>query len=206
MRYAMAIDLKRCIGCHTCSMACKSANNLPNDIWWNRILTVGGETMDTASGTYPNNQLEYLPLNCQHCENPACVKACPVGATYKREEDGIVIQNYDKCIGCRYCMVACPYSGVRQFNWKKPEYNVDFAVGDASATPHQYNTVEKCTFCANRLAEGKKPACMVLCPGRARYVGDLDDTESEVSKAIQGRTYFHLLEEKGTQPSVFYLT
>lgn len=206
MRYAMAIDLKRCVGCHTCSVACKSANNLPNDIWWNRILTVGGEAMDTAAGTYPNNKMEFLPLNCQHCENPACVKACPVGATYKREEDGIVVQNYDKCIGCRYCMVACPYSGVRQFNWKKPEYHVDFAVGDASATPHQYNTVEKCTFCANRLAEGKKPACMVLCPGRARYYGDLDDPSSEISKAIQGRSYFHLLEEKGTKPSVFYLT
>lgn len=205
MRYAMAIDLKRCVGCHTCSVACKMANNLPNDIWWNRILTVGGESIDTAEGTFPNNKMEFLPLNCQHCENPACVKACPVGATYKRKEDGIVIQDYDKCIGCRYCMVACPYSGVRQFNWKKPEYPVDFAVGEASATPHQYNTVEKCTFCANRLAEGKKPACLELCIGRARYFGDIDDPESEVSKAIKGREYFHLLEEKGTKPSVFYL-
>ncbi|WP_144678704.1 4Fe-4S dicluster domain-containing protein [Desulfitobacterium sp. LBE] len=206
MRYAMAIDLKRCVGCHTCSVACKMANNLPNEIWWNRILTVGGEAMDTAAGTFPNNTLEYLPVNCQHCANPACVKACPVGATYQREEDGVVIQDYDKCIGCRYCMVACPYSGVRQFNWKKPEYHVDFAVGDANITPHQYNTVSKCTFCVHRLAEGKKPACMELCIGRARYFGDIDDPESEVSKAIQGRTYFHLLEEKGTRPHVYYLT
>ncbi|KTE92059.1 4Fe-4S ferredoxin [Desulfitobacterium hafniense] len=206
MRYAMAIDLKRCVGCHTCSVACKMANNLPNEIWWNRILTVGGEAMDTAAGTFPNNTLEYLPVNCQHCANPACVKACPVGATYQREEDGVVIQDYDKCIGCRYCMVACPYSGVRQFNWKKPEYHVDFAVGDANITPHQYNTVSKCTFCVHRLAEGKKPACMELCIGRARYFGDIDDPESEVSKAIQGRTYFHLLEEKGTKPHVYYLT
>ncbi|WP_041272016.1 4Fe-4S dicluster domain-containing protein [Desulfitobacterium hafniense] len=206
MRYAMAIDLKRCVGCHTCSVACKMANNLPNEIWWNRILTVGGEAMDTAAGTFPNNTLEYLPVNCQHCANPACVKACPVGATYQREEDGVVIQDYDQCIGCRYCMVACPYSGVRQFNWKKPEYHVDFAVGDANITPHQYNTVSKCTFCVHRLAEGKKPACMELCIGRARYFGDIDDPESEVSKAIQGRTYFHLLEEKGTRPHVYYLT
>lgn len=131
----MAIDLKRCVGCHTCSVACKMANNLPNEIWWNRILTVGGEAMDTAAGTFPNNTLEYLPVNCQHCDNPACVKACPVGATYKRKEDGLVIQDYDKCIGCRYCMVACPYSGVRQFNWKKPDYYVDFAIGDANITP-----------------------------------------------------------------------
>jgi molybdopterin-containing oxidoreductase family iron-sulfur binding subunit len=134
------------------------------------------------------------------------VKACPVGATYKRKEDGIVIQDLDKCIGCRYCMVACPYSGVRQFNWKQPEYYLDFAVGDADAPKHQYNTVEKCNFCVTRLAEGKKPACMELCPGRARYFGDIDDPESEVSKAIKGRDYFHLLEEKGTKPSVYYLT
>ncbi|AFM01868.1 MULTISPECIES: 4Fe-4S dicluster domain-containing protein [Desulfitobacterium] len=206
MRYAMAIDLKRCVGCHTCSVACKMANNLPNEIWWNRILTVGGEAMDTAAGTFPNNTLEYLPVNCQHCDNPACVKACPVGATYKRKEDGLVIQDYDKCIGCRYCMVACPYSGVRQFNWKKPDYYVDFAIGDANITPHQYNTVSKCTFCVHRLAEGKRPACMELCIGRARYFGDLDDPESEVSKALQGRSYFHLLEEKGTKPNIYYLT
>lgn len=205
MRYGMAIDLKRCIGCHTCSVACKAANNLPHKIWWNRVLTVGGETMDTASGIYPNNQMQHMPVNCQHCANPPCVKACPVGATYKRKKDGIVIQDYDKCIGCRYCMVACPY-GARSFNWKKPEYMVDFAAGDADVTPHQYNTVEKCTFCTQRLAKGEKPACMVLCPGRARYYGDLDDPDSDVSKAIKGRKHMKLLEEKGTDPSIFYLT
>ena len=201
----MAIDLTMCIGCHTCSVACKMANNLPNDLWWNKILTVGGDSMDTAQGTYPNNKMQFLPLNCQHCSNPACVKACPVGATYKREEDGIIIQDYDKCMGCRYCVVACPY-GVRQFNWKKPEYRVNFAGGDADATPHQYNTVEKCTFCTHRLAKDEKPACMVLCPGRARFYGDLDDPDSEVSRAIRGRTYMKLLEDKGTEPNVFYLT
>ena len=206
MRYAMAIDLKRCVGCHTCSVSCKIANNLPNEIWYNRILTVGGETMDTAGGTFPNNKLEFLPVNCQHCENPACVKACPVGATYKRKEDGIVIQDPDKCIGCRYCMVACPYSGVRQFNWKEPEYYVDFPVGDSDTVQNQYNTVSKCNFCVHRLAEGKEPACMELCIGRARYFGDIDDPESEVSKAIKGRKFFHLLEEKGTKPSIYYLT
>lgn len=206
MRYAMAIDLKRCVGCHTCSVSCKVANNLPNEIWYNRVLTVGGEAMDTAAGTFPNNKLQFLPVNCQHCENPACVKACPVGATYKREEDGIVIQDPDKCIGCRYCMVACPYNGVRQFNWKKPEYYVDFPLGDENAQQNEYNTVSKCNFCAHRLAEGKEPACMELCIGRARYFGDIDDPNSEVSKAIQGRNYFHLLEEKGTKPSIFYLT
>jgi dimethyl sulfoxide reductase iron-sulfur subunit len=205
MRYGMAIDLKRCIGCHACSVACKMANNLPNKIWWNRILTIGGEAMDTPTGNYPNNQMQFLPVNCQHCDNPACAKACPVGATYKREEDGIVIQDYDKCIGCRMCMVACPYNA-RSFNWSKPEYYVDHSVGDGDAPVHQYNVVEKCTFCVNRLARGGKPACMELCPGRARYWGDLDDPNSEVSKAIKGRNYVKMLEEKGTKPSIFYLT
>lgn len=206
MRYAMAIDLKRCTGCHTCSVSCKIANNLPNEIWYNRILTVGGDSVDTAAGTFPNNKMEFLPVNCQHCENPACVKACPVGATYKREEDGIVIQDMDKCIGCRYCMVACPYSGVRQFNWKEPEYYVDFPVGDADTDQNQFNVVSKCTFCVHRLAEGKEPACMELCIGRARYFGDIDDPNSDVSKALEGRSYFHLLEEKGTKPAIYYLT
>lgn len=205
MHYAMAIDVKTCIGCHTCSVACKQANNLPNNIWWNRVLTIGSEEMDTAAGIYPNNQMQFLPVNCQHCENPSCVKACPVSATYKREEDGIVIQDYDKCIGCRMCMVACPYNA-RSFNWSKPEYYVEHAVGDIDAPVHQYNVVEKCTFCVNRIARGEVPACMELCPGRARYWGDLDDPNSEVSKAIQGRNYVKLLEEKGTKPSIFYLT
>lgn len=206
MRYAMAIDLDRCTGCHACSVACKVENNLPNGIWWNRIMTVGGEAMDTPEGKFPNLRMEFLPMNCQHCENPACVKACPVGATYKREEDGIVIQNYDKCIGCRYCMVACPYSGVRQFNWKKPEYAIEVEMGDANVEPHQYNVVEKCTFCSHRLAQDLKPACIDTCPNRARIFGDIDDPHSEVSKAIKGRSYFHLLEEKGTKPSIYYLT
>jgi len=204
MHYGMAIDLNKCMGCHTCSVACKSANNLPNKIWWNRVLTIGGESMDTPSGTYPNNKMSYLPVNCQHCENPACVKACPVGATYKRKEDGIIIQDYDKCIGCRMCTVACPYN-VRSFNWSKPEHYVDFPVGDIDAPVHQYNVVEKCTFCVNRIAKGEKPACMELCPGRARYYGDLDDPNSDVNKAIKGRNYTKLLEEKGTNPSIFYL-
>lgn len=205
MRLAMAIDLHRCFGCNACSVACKMANNLPNEIWWNRVQTIGGDSVDTAAGTYPNNQMQHLPINCQHCENPPCTKACPVGATYKREEDGIVIQDYDKCIGCRMCMVACPYNA-RSFNWKKPEYYVEHAVGDVDAPVHQYNVVEKCTFCVNRIARGGKPACMALCPGRARYWGDLDDPNSEVSKAIQGRNTVKLLEEKGTKPSIFYLT
>lgn len=206
MRYGMAIDLDRCTGCHACSVACKVENNLPNNMWWNRVLTVGGESKDTPQGIFPDLRMQFLTVNCQHCDNPSCVKACPVGATYKRKEDGIVIQDYDKCIGCRYCMVACPYSGVRQFNWKKPEYSIDVAMGDEAITPHQFNVVEKCTFCTHRLAKGLVPACIETCPNIARHFGDLDDPNSDISKAIKGRKYFHLLEEKGTKPSIFYLT
>lgn len=203
MRYGMVIDLKRCSGCRTCSVLCKVANNLPKDIWWNRVLTVGGNFVDTVGGTYENPELAHIPVNCQHCANPACVKACPVGATYKRK-DGIVVQDYDKCIGCRMCMVACPYNA-RSFNWKKPEYAADYPFGDSDSPEHQYNVVEKCSFCVHRLDKGESPACMELCTARARWFGDLDDPDSEVSKKLKGRKYIRLLEEKGTDPSVYYL-
>ena len=113
-RYGMVIDTKKCIGCHVCAMACKTENNLPNDVWWNRIFTDNGGEMgfDMVGGSYPDNlQFGYIPVACQHCENPACVKVCPVGATYKDPETGVVRQDYDKCIGCRMCMSACPYNG-----------------------------------------------------------------------------------------------
>jgi molybdopterin-containing oxidoreductase family iron-sulfur binding subunit len=205
MRYGMVIDLKRCVGCQTCAVACKIANNLPQDNWWNRILTIGGEIIDTASGDYPNNKMSWNPISCQHCENPACTRACPVGATYKDEETGIVHQDYDKCIGCRMCIAACPYTGVRSFNWDEPKYLLDFAVGDANVPAHQKHTVEKCIFCAHRIANGETPACMVLCPGRARHWGDLDDPASEVSQLITTREWKQLLPEEGTNPSVYYL-
>ena len=206
MRYGMAIDLKRCIGCHTCAMACKSANNVPEGVMWNRILTNGGESPDTPSGRFPDTlAMEYMPVSCQHCENPACVKVCPVGATYKDPETGVVRQDYDKCIGCRMCVAACPYTGVRAFNWEEPKYAVDVTFGDADVPAHQKHVVEKCTFCYQRISQGKTPACMELCPGRARFWGDLDDPSSEVSKAIASRACKQLLPEKGTKPSVYYL-
>ena len=205
MRYGMVIDLKGCVGCHTCSTACKLAHNLPNKIWWHNVLTVGGEAKDTAEGTYPNNQLTFLPMGCQHCENPKCVEVCPVGATYKREEDGIVVQDTSKCIGCRACVDACPYTGVRTYLAEEPQYYLDFPVGDYDAPAHLVNTVEKCDFCLSRLQRGEKPACMELCPGSARYFGDLDDPNSDVCKAMEGREYIRLMEDQGTEPNVYYL-
>ena len=205
MKYGMVIDLKRCFGCRTCEIACKSANNVPKGVSWNRVLTEGSGVPDSPSGTYPNCKVQPFPVSCQHCENPACVKVCPVGATYQDPDTGVVRQDYDKCIGCRMCVAACPYTGVRSFNWEEPAYALDYATGDADVPVHQKHVVEKCTFCYQRLARDEKPACMVLCPGRARHYGDFDDPESEVSKLIASRPYKQLLPEKGTKPSVYYL-
>lgn len=204
-RYGMAIDTKRCVGCNACTTACKMANNVPDDIFWTRALTRGGDEVDTPAGIFPNLSMRYYTVGCQHCENPACVKACPVGATYKDPETGIVRQDYDRCIGCRMCMAACPYTGVRSFNWQEPKNQMGFAIGDADAPKHQKHTVEKCTFCYQRTSKGETPACMDLCPARARHWGDLDDPNSEISQLIASRPYEQLLTERGTQPNVYYL-
>lgn len=204
-RYGMAIDTKRCIGCHTCSIACKSENGEPDGIWWNRVLTDGGDAIDIPAGEFPNNYLQFITLACQHCENPACVKVCPVGATYKDAETGVVRQDYDKCIGCRMCMAACPYTGVRSFNWEEPKYAIGFATGDADSPAHQKHVVEKCTMCYHRIVRGEEPECIGACLGRARFWGDLNDPDSEVSRLIASREYKQLLPDEGTKPSVYYL-
>lgn len=203
-RYGMAIDLKGCVACHACSVSCKSNNNLPNGIWYNRVDTDGGTYMDTARGTYPTDlHRAYYPVNCQHCSKPACVAVCPTGATFQRD-DGIVAINQEDCIGCGSCITACPYD-VRTLIEDEPEYVVDFPLGDWDAPKHIANTVEKCTFCTHRLDRGDKPACMELCPGRARYWGDLDDPDSEISSFLKGKDYERLLEDAGTEPNVFYV-
>ncbi len=205
MHYGMAIDTKRCVGCSACTIACKMANNIPNDIFWTRVLTDGGDVPDTPAGEFPRVRMRYITVGCQHCENPACVKVCPVGATYQDPDTGVVRQDYDKCIGCRMCMAACPYTGVRSFNWEEPRYQTPYAIGDADAPAHQKHVVEKCTFCYQRITKDEVPSCMDLCPARARHWGDLDDPTSEVSQVIAAREYMQLLPEKGTKPSVYYL-
>ena len=204
-QYGMVIDVKRCVGCSTCAVMCKSENNVPNGIWWNRATTEGGKHLFTPGGTYPVLRMSNFTIACQHCGNPACVKVCPVGATWKDEETGVVRQDYDKCIGCRMCMAACPYTGVRSFNWEEPQYSIDVATGDSEVQTHQKHTVEKCTFCWHRLARGEEPACIAVCPGRARHWGDINDPASEVSKLIAARECKQLLPSMGTRPSVYYL-
>ena len=204
-RLCYVIDMKNCIACHACAVACKVENNLPDGIWWARVLTDGGASQETPAGEFPNLTMRNIEVNCQHCDNPACVKACPVGATYKDPDTGAVRQDYDKCIGCRMCIAACPYTGVRSFNWEEPKYAIGQDMGDADVPKHQKHTVEKCTMCWHRLAKGKQPACVEVCPARVRYFGDFDDPDSEVSKLIREREYMQLLPEKGTKPSVYYL-
>ncbi len=203
-RYGMAIDLTRCFGCQTCAAACKIANNLPKGVAYNVVHTVGGEFPDSAAGEFPNCTLSWQPMQCQHCANPACLAVCPTGATQQRE-DGIVTVDNGLCIGCSACAQACPYEGVRTLLDDELGYYLDVVVGEADAPVHRGGTMEKCTFCYNLVDRGEVPACMDLCPGRARFWGDLDDPESEVSKYIASREASLLEPEAGTEPRVYYI-
>ncbi|MBM4421048.1 MAG: 4Fe-4S dicluster domain-containing protein [Chloroflexi bacterium] len=194
----MVIDQERCTGCWSCAVICKSENDVPLGAWWNRVLTEG-EAVDQPKEEHGHLGMDWLPLTCQHCENAPCVKVCPVQATYHRD-DGLVMMDYERCIGCRYCMIACPY-GVRVFNWGQPERPTPHETGMVAARP--LGTVEKCSMCVHRIDEGQVPSCVWSCPSQARIFGDLNDPASRVSRlAHEGRV---LLEESGTKPSVFYL-
>ena len=202
-RLAIAIDQHRCIGCNTCAIACKMQNDVPDGMLWNRVLTEGVELFDGAQGTYPNLSRSYLPIACQHCEDPACKKVCPTGATYK-DEKGRVEIDYDKCIGCRMCMAACPYN-VRTFNWNEPARSTGFDYGDARVPQRPKGVMEKCTLCEERTDAGEEPMCVHCCPADARVYGDLDDPDSEISKLRRQGNVRILLEDMGTHPQVFYL-
>lgn len=228
-RWGMVIDQNRCIGCWTCAVGCKEMNNEPLGFWWNRILTAApGETtgesnaalanpasdnIDVPHGTYPNVEMAYLPVACQHCDDAPCVKVCPVGATFK-QEDGTVLVDYERCIGCRYCMAACPY-GIRVFNWGDPEQPVDFTVGYGKDyrvdgrlvfTPDRpRGVVEKCTLCVELIGEGTDPFCVQVCPVGARVFGDLADPHSEVAQLVDEAGATQLLPDLGTDPRIFYL-
>lgn len=152
-RYAIITDLNRCVGCLACSVACKVQNDVPIGNYWNKVVRMGPVPKEEG-GQFPNVEMYFLPLQCQHCGNPECVNVCPTGATYKRE-DGIVVIDQDTCIGCQACMGACPYN-VRYLN-------TDLGV------------VQKCDLCASRVDEGLLPSCVAQCGGRARYFGDLDE-------------------------------
>ncbi len=223
-RWGMVIDLDRCTACQACVTACQVENNIPpagpdqaiegRCISWIRLVPF----RDGEHGTRPG--LRLMPLPCMHCERPPCVKVCPTHAT-QIDEQGLVGQIYARCIGCRYCTTACPYT-VRYFNWRKPEWPEPMQEGlspDVSVRPR--GVVEKCSFCHHRLQQASDrarmeerplregdyvPACVESCPAEAMFFGDFDDPRSTVARLALSPRAFRLLEELGTKPKVVYLS
>jgi len=218
--WGMVIDLDRCTGCQACVMACKAENNVPavgareagngRIISWMQVLTEEDETR-------PGEVRRFLPRPCLQCDDPPCTKVCPVYATYRNPE-GIVAQIYARCIGCRFCMAACPYNA-KYFNWRVYQKEGPGQNPDVSVRPK--GVVEKCTFCHHRLQKAREralaerrdlapgeyvPACAEACPARAITFGDLSDPGSEVSRLARSPRAFRLQEELGTKPKVIYLT
>ena len=199
MKYGMVIDLRRCIGCYGCQVSCKAEHATPPGVFFARVVK-------RETGTYPNVLKVFLPMLCMHCDNPPCEEVCPTGATFKRP-DGIVDIDRGICVGCRYCMQACPYEA-RYFHAKERFYFDGQGPTEYEATGYQQHptgVVMKCNFCAHRLERGELPSCVVTCPARARTFGDLDDPESEVNRLIKDRGGAPLHPELGTGPSVYYL-
>jgi len=199
MRYGMVIDLKRCIGCTGCALVCKAENATPPGVLWLRVVK-------SESGKFPQVRRVSMPVQCMHCAEPPCLEVCPTGATYKRA-DGIVDIDADKCVGCRYCMMACPYSQ-RYFYDEERHYfpgNGATPYEQARSERHPSGVVMKCNFCRHRISAGKDPACVANCPAVARYFGDLDDPTSTVSRLIKERGGYTLHPELGTGPAVYYL-
>ncbi len=185
MQYAIVTELSRCIGCLSCSVACKQENNVPIGNFWQNVMRVGPSPINEGDD-FPNVEMYFLPVGCQHCEDPECVKVCPTGASHKKE-DGTVQIDKEKCIGCQFCVMACPY-GVRYLNT-------------------EVKVVEKCTLCEHLVAEGKLPECVSGCVGQARHFGDLDDPESEVSKLVAAAgDKAHKLKDVGNGPSFVYIS
>lgn len=219
VKFGYGLDLSRCIGCRKCVYACVKENNQSRDpqIHWITVLEFKkGEkwvnVFEEADKYYnpqevPEKGRFYMPVQCQQCENPPCVKVCPTKATWK-EHDGIVVVDYNWCIGCRYCMAACPY-GARHFNWGKPmiaKSEINTEVHYLGNRPRYTGVVEKCTFCIQRTREkpGRYPACVEICPVGARKFGNLLDPESEIRYCIENKRVFRLKEDLNTSPKFYY--
>ncbi len=225
-RLGMVIDLQRCTGCGGCNIACKSENNLREGHFWSHHIT-------TTNGTFPNVRYEYLPTLCNHCENAPCAKACPTSALHHVAGD-VVTHDAGKCIGCRACIINCPYGeitahfGEPHAEWENEEELIEGVTGSPSSTlkdtgggkglPYYNNEraslgegnryhgiVEKCDFCLHRLKEGELPSCVEACPTDARIFGDLDDPESSVNRVLSRYRPFRRQEHLGTQPKVLYV-
>lgn len=196
---ALVIDLNVCVGCHACATSCKQWNTSgwagpltdrnpygaePTGTFFNRVQTF-------EVGTFPDTETVHFPKSCLHCEEAPCVQVCPTGASYKREDNGVVLVDYDQCIGCKYCSWACPY-GAREFD-------------------EGQGVMKKCTLCIDRITDltlperERRPACVLACPANARLFGDVHDPDSEVSIAIRERGGYQLMPECGTRPANHYL-
>jgi len=207
-QWAMVIDQSKCTGCNYCTLACQAHNDINPDIQWNKV---------DQDGTVGDQQQVFIPRPCMHCEKAPCVEVCPVKASYYRD-DGIVMMDYDRCIGCRYCQIACPYDA-RSFNWEKftganpavPEW------GNPEVERRPRGVPEKCSFCYQTIDRGLSlglkpgidhdatPACVNVCPTGARLFGDLNDPESNVSKILHEKYAYRLRENLGTGPRVYYI-
>lgn len=208
VKWGMVIDLRKCVGCDSCTVACKVENRTPPGISYNVVL-------EQEIGTFPNVAKVNLPIPCMQCDNPPCVQVCPVRATFKLA-NGIVTIDNDRCIGCRYCIVACPY-GARSYDFGEsyeeemigyndvtsPEYGIER--GERNSKKSTIGTVRKCNFCLHRLERGEEPACVETCIGDARFFGDLNDPNSTVSKLSNSPRAFRLKSELGAGPNVIYL-
>lgn len=209
-RWTMVLDLRKCIGCSACTIACKAENRLPPGVVYRPVL-------EEELGEYPNVSRRFTPRPCMQCERPPCVPVCPVGATFRRP-DGIVAVNYEQCIGCRYCVTACPY-GARTFDFGElytagtpavQGYELAPSFEYGRLWPHQKDTspignVRKCQFCVHRVSDGMLPACVTTCIGLATYFGDVGDPSSLVASLVGLPNVMRLKEELGTSPRVYYL-
>ena len=216
--FGYGLDISRCIGCRECVHACVAENNQSQDpeIQWIRVLeferesAIRGIDLEKGNPYYSPEQVPqpdkfYLPIACMQCEDSLCTNVCPTGATW-RSDDGIVVIDYDWCIGCRYCMAACPY-GARHFNWKEPSVPADRLTTDVHLlgnAPRKKGVVEKCHWCLHRTREGRYPACLEACPVGARKFGNLLDPESEIRQVMATKRTFVLKSELGTNPKFFY--
>lgn len=186
IRYGMAIDTTRCVGCQTCTVSCKLSNQVPGDTLRCHVDNIYEDLeLYQAGGVYPSTTIGFSPKLCNHCANPACVQNCPTGAMHKDPQTGIVSVNKDVCIACGYCSWVCPYN--------------------APSMDEVNHVMDKCTFCSDRVANGEKPYCVASCPANARIFGDINDPNSDVSKIIQQKHGMQPKPEFGTNPSVYYL-
>lgn len=183
--YAMVIDISRCMGCQTCTVSCKLNNQVPGSAHWCHVISLDGENIYQATGKFPHVKMAFRPILCMHCENAPCITACPSGAMHKDESTGIVSVDQGVCIGCGYCSFNCPY--------------------DAPEMDDENHYMSKCNFCADRVEDGLEPNCVLCCPGRARFFGDLNDPASKVNALITRDNGVAWHPEFGTNPSVFYI-